>query len=69
VLGLLLGLLTVLQDVVFKATPWWIRELGLVTQIQAQAFLVAFVAILAGMAILFYVFSSIFEIVSRHGDD
>jgi hypothetical protein len=69
VLGLLLGLLTVLQDVVFKATPWWIRELGLVTQIQAQAFLVAFVATLAGMAILFYVFSSIFEIVSRHGDD
>jgi hypothetical protein len=64
VVSLLLGLLSVLQDAVFKATPWWIRELGLVTKIQARAFLVAFVAILAGMAVLFYVLSSIFEIVS-----
>jgi len=69
VLSLLLGLLTVLQNIVFKATPWWIREVGLVTEIQAQAFLVAFVAILAGMTVLFYVFSSVFEIVRRPGDD
>src|SRR5208337_1262515 len=68
VMGLLLGLLSVLQDVVFKATPWWIRELGLVTEIQARAFLVAFVAIFAGMTVLFYVLSSVFEIVSRPGD-
>ncbi|MGA2783644.1 MAG: hypothetical protein ABSF09_02980 [Candidatus Bathyarchaeia archaeon] len=69
VTSLLLGLLSVLQDVVFKATPWWIRELGIVTEIQARAFLVAFVAIFAGMTVLFYVLSSVFEIVSRPGDD
>ena len=68
VMGLLLGLLSVLQDIVFKATPWWIRELGLVTEIQARVFLVAFVAIFAGMTVLFYVLSSVFEIVSRPGD-
>ena len=69
VLGLLLALLTVLQEFVFRATPWWLRELGLVTEIQAQAFLIGFVSILVATAVLSYLLSSIFEIASRSHDD
>lgn len=69
VLILLLGLLTILQNIVFSATPWWLRELGLVTEIQAQAFLVGFVAILVSMAVLFYTLSSLVEIISRSRGD
>ncbi len=62
---LLAGLLTSLQSVVFQTTPWWLRELGIVTQIQGQAFLVGFVAILVSIAVVVYTLSSIMEILLR----
>ena len=69
VFGMLLGLLTVLQGFVFTAVPWRLRELGIVTEIQAQVFLIGFVSILVATAIVFYLLSSVFEIVTRHRED
>ncbi len=57
----LAGLLEFLQGHVFRSVPWWLRELGIVDQIQGQAFLVVFISILLSLAILTYCLLSMAE--------
>jgi len=56
-------LLTVLSGA--ESLPRWLRSLGIVTAIQGQLFLVSFILIIAMLIVLFYAFSSIFEILAR----
>jgi len=56
----LLGVLSGAQSL-----PRWLRSLGIVTAIQGQLFLVSFFLIIAMLIVLFYAFSSIFEILAE----
>lgn len=48
-----------------QSLPRWLRSLGIVTAIQGQLFLVSFILIIAMLIVLFYAFSSIFEILAE----
>jgi len=48
-----------------ESLPRWLRSLGIVTAIQGQLFLVSFILIIAMLIVLFYAFSSIFEILAE----
>lgn len=48
-----------------QSLPRWLRSLGVVTAIQGQLFLVSFILIIAMLIVLFYAFSSIFEILAE----
>ena len=48
-----------------QSLPRWLRSLGIVTAIQGQLFLVSFILIIAMHIVLFYAFSSIFEILAE----
>jgi len=48
-----------------QSLPRWLRSLGMVTAIQGQLFLVSFFLIIAMLIVLFYAFSSIFEILAE----
>jgi len=59
----LIQLLTFLSGA--QSLPRWLRSLGIVTAIQGQLFLVSFILIIAMLIVLFYAFSSIFEILAE----
>jgi hypothetical protein len=59
----LIQLLTVLSGT--QSLPRWLRSLGIVTAIQGQLFLVSLILIIAMLIVLFYAFSSIFEILAE----
>ena len=67
-LAVLLSLLDFLQGQIFRSVPWWLRELGIVEQLQGQAFLVIFIAILFTLAILTYCILSIAEALGGSRD-
>jgi len=48
-----------------QSLPRWLRSLGIVTAIQGQLFLVSFTLIIIMLIVLFYAFSSIFEILAE----
>jgi len=60
----LVGVLEFLRGHVFQSVPWWLRELGIVEQMQGQAFLVVFISILLTLAVLTYCVLSIAEVLS-----
>ncbi len=64
----LLGLLDLLQGHVFRSVPWWLRELGIVEQLQGQAFLVVFIAILVTIAVVIYCLLSVSEALGKSED-
>ena len=64
----LVGVLEFLRGHVFQSVPWWLRELGIVEQMQGQAFLVVFVSILLTLAVLTYCILSIAEALSGPHD-
>ncbi len=64
----LLGLLDLLQGHVFRSVPWWLRELGIVEQLQGQAFLAVFIAILVAIALVIYCLLSVAEALGRSED-
>jgi len=45
--------------------PRWLRSLGIVTAIQGQLFLISFFLIIVMLIVLFYAFSSIFELLAE----
>jgi len=59
----LIQALTILSGT--QSLPRWLRSLGIVTAIQGQLFLVSFILIIAMLIVLFYAFSSIFEILAE----
>jgi len=59
----LIQLLTILSGT--QSLPRWLRSLGIVTAIQGQLFLVSFILIIVMLIVLFYAFSSIFEILAE----
>jgi len=64
----LVGVLEYLRGHVFQSVPWWLRELGIVQQMQGQAFLVVFISILLTLAVLTYCILSIAEALSGPQD-
>jgi hypothetical protein len=64
----LVGVLELLRGTVFQSVPWWLRELGIVEQMQGQAFLVVFISILLTLAVLTYCVLSIVEALSGPQD-
>jgi len=64
----LVGVLEFLRGHVFQSVPWWLRELGIVEQMQGQAFLVVFISILLTLAVLTYCVLSIAEALSGSQD-
>lgn len=67
-LFVLVGVLEFLRGSVFRSVPWWLRELGIVEQMQGQAFLVVFISILLTLAVLTYCVLSIAEALSGPQD-
>jgi len=59
----LIQVLTVLSGA--QSLPRWLRSLGIVTAVQGQLFLVSFILIIVMLMVLFYAFSSIFEILAN----
>jgi len=59
----LIQLLTLVSGT--QSLPRWLRSLGIVTAIQGQLFLVSFILIIVMLIVLFYAFSSIFEILAE----
>jgi len=59
----LIQLLTLVSGT--QSLPRWLRSLGIVTAIQGQLFLVSFILIIIMLIVLFYAFSSIFEILAE----
>jgi len=64
----LVGVLEFLRGHVFQSVPWWLRELGIVEQMQGQAFLIVFISILLTLAVLTYCVLSIAEALSGPQD-
>jgi len=59
----LIQFLTVISGA--QSLPRWLRSLGIVTAVQGQLFLVSFILIIVMLIVLFYAFSSVFEILTE----